>query len=219
MPFVTTAVPLLLMMSLAAPAAASPDDDPATDSTQVFYARRDAGALRSLLARSQDRAVRLLCRYRLYPLTLDPAYLDDLPDDLDDASARELALLSGLWGYKVKDASVFKLRAYGRRSTELLERAKALDPDEPFVLLVEGQSLLYRPGILGGDKRAALDRFRRLAARLRHTPDRAITPFEADLWRWYTLAKLGDAEAPALRAALLAQNPPPLYLAFLQDPP
>ncbi len=211
---------LTLLLGLAPVGASAPAAAPSlADSTQVFYARQNVAALRALLARTEDRALALLCRYRLYPLTQDAAYLDDLPTALETPTARELALLAGLWGYRVREASIFQVPAYGLRSNRLLAQAKALDPAEPFVLLVEGQSLLFRPRLFGGDARAALDRFRRLCDVLRRAPDGAISALEADLWVWYALDRLHADEADALRADLLARNPPPLYKTFLLDPP
>lgn len=189
------------------------------DSTQAYYAEKNVEALHVLLRDTADRETALLCRYRLYPLTEDEAYLQDLPTDLEQPTARELALLAGLWGYRVREASVLRVPRYGTRSQNLLERARALDPDDPYVLLIEGQSLLFRPRLFGGDTEAALRRFERLRAALPCPAACGITRMEADLWIWYALKKLDHEHAPDLRDALLAQNPPPLYREFLQDPP
>ena len=203
-----------------APAVGHPSPDATlVDSTQIYYATQNVSALQRMLAQTTDRALALLCRYRLYPLTQDPAYLQDLPTTLEASTARELALLSGLWGYRVKDSSVLKVPVYGKRATRLLEQAKALDPAEPFVLLIEGQSLLYRPKIFGGNKHKALAAFNKLSETLPSESGTGISKMEADLWLWYTLTKLNDDEADAFRSKLLARNPPPLYKTFLLDPP
>ena len=196
-----------------------PSDTALIDSTQIYYAEQNVEALKSLLARTNSREVALLCRYRLYPLTQDPAYLENLPIDLKDATARELAVLSGLWGYRVIKSSVFKVPAYGKRTTRLMEQAKALDPTEPFVLLIDGQSLLFRPKIFGSNKQEALDQFKKLCEVLSEASSSGISAIEAGLWVWYTRTKMKDETADALRSELLAQNPPPLYKAFLLDPP
>ena len=194
-------------------------DSALVDSTQIYYAEQDVEALQRLFARTNDRELALLCRYRLYPLTQDPVYLADLPTELENATARELALLSGLWGYRVMETSVFKVPTYGKRATRLLDEAKAIDPREPFVLLIDGQSLLFRPKIFGGDKREALVQFNKLCDVLPGTHAPGISTIEAGLWVWYTRKKMKDTDADSLRAELLAQNPPPLYKAFLLDPP
>jgi len=196
-----------------------PDRAAAVDSTQVYYATQNVEALQKLLAASDDRTVQLLCRYRLYPLTEDDHYLHDLPTELAHPTARDLALLSGLWGYRVMTGSVLNVPQNGLRASKLMDEAKTLDPDEPFVLLIEGQSLLFRPAIFGGDKRAALLRFQRLQTILKEVSDNSISEMEANLWVWYTLKKLKAEEAPAMRSHLLASDPPPLYRAFLLDPP
>ncbi len=209
--FLSMAPPLFVL-----PASA---DGVPTDSTLVFYTEQNVPALQRLLDSTDDRRLDLLCRYRLYPLTKDRAYLQQIPTRLEDATAAELALLSGLWGYRVLESSVFNAPRYGLRANRLLSKARALDPDDPFVLLIEGQSLLFRPPLFGGSARDALERFHRLREVLDQRPTTAVSRMEAELWIWYALEKLDAEEAPALRDALLAQNPPPLFKSFLLDPP
>ncbi|GAB5519229.1 MAG: hypothetical protein RhofKO_14800 [Rhodothermales bacterium] len=190
------------------------------DSTQHYYATRDVQSLSALCAQQRGEPVEWLCRYRLYPLTEDEAYLDDLPTDANAFdSPQTLALISGLWGYRAARGSIFTLPKYGRRSTNFLERAKEHDPNDPFVLLVEGQSLLFRPGIVGGDKEEALERFKTLQRVLPHCGDRGISSLEADLWVWYTMKRMDHPSAPDLKQELLDRHPPPLYAAFIADPP
>lgn len=190
------------------------------DSTAAFYAEGNVAALEAVLSQAQSREIDLLCRYRLYPLTKDDRYIRDLPTALrGEATARELALLAALWGYRLHNASVLQMPRWGTRSHRLLEAAKAIAPDDPFVLLIEGQSLLFRPAIFGGDAREAVARFRKLRAALDHVPPTGISAMEADLWVWFALQKLGDDEAKALREKLLATAPPPLYRQFLLSPP
>ena len=190
------------------------------EQVQHAYAQQDAEALQSLLRRADSRADSLLSRYRLYPLTEDASLLDNLPKQLDDGSAREHALLSGLWSYRAGEASIFSAVSYGRRSANVLETAKKLDPDAPYVLLIEGQSLLFRPAIAGRDADAAADRFDRLAHMVEHTPSIGITTTEAQVWEWLALREAGHAEqASTLHKTLLSKSPPPLYRQFLDDPP
>lgn len=208
------------MIALLVAATLSLMDPTFADSTQEYYAQQNADALEELLHRADTRFEDLLGRYRLYPLTEDKELLDDLPDDLGDGSARELALLSGLWGYRASRASIFSAIRYGQRSERLLDQARTRDPDDPYVLLVEGQSLIFKPAIAGRDKEAALQRFNRLCDVLQSAaPDTGVSMTEAQLWRWYALHQLDMDNAPAVRDELLASNPPPLYRQFLQDPP
>ena len=191
------------------------------DSTQVHYANQDAEALRALLPDADTRFESLLARYRLYPLSEDSDIIADLPSDpSSDHSARELALLSGLWAYRAGEASFIGAVRYGRRSMNFLEAARAKAPSDPYVLLVEGQSLLFRPSIAGRDVEAAAARFDRLMDVLARHTDTGIAKTEAQTWLWLALRECGRAEeAATLRNALLANQPPALYLQFLRDPP
>lgn len=182
--------------------------------TQALYSRRDVPALRRLCADATGEAD-LLCRYRLYPLTQDAALVAGLPETAPAPTARAHALLSGLWGYRAARASALQLPRLGLRSLDLLRAARRLDAADPYVLLVEGQSLLFRPAIAGGDVRAALGRFRAL----RQHAGSGVSPMEADVWIWYAMRRLGDRTADALRARLLAATPAPLYRDFLLHPP
>jgi hypothetical protein len=191
---------------------------PFAQEVEHAYAHQKPDALRSLLAQADARADSLLVRYRLYPLTEDASLLDDLPSTLDDGTAREYALLSGLWSYRAGEASMLSAMQYGRRSANILERAVEQDPDDPYVLLVEGQSLLFRPAIAGRDVEGAADRFAQLATRADSTV--GIAKMEAQVWHWLALKEAGHTDqANTLHEQLLSQDPPPLYRQFLEDPP
>jgi hypothetical protein len=107
---------------------------------------------------------------------------------------------------------------YGRRSATILERAKRQDPDDAYVLLIEGQSLLFRPAIAGRDPQAAAKCFERLAAQADTVA--GVTAMEAQVWHWLALRESGrHEEARSLHQRLLARDPAPLYRQFLDDPP
>ncbi|MEL6771802.1 MAG: hypothetical protein AAFP18_12115 [Bacteroidota bacterium] len=225
----TLLVLLLTMLSPTPPACCADGDasvPPAvlsfatySDSLATFYGSRDVTAMKRLYQDAATVEQRLLARYRLFPITQDGTYLDDLPDADEAESARELALLSALWAYRVANAPPWKVPTYGRRSEALLDRAKALDDDDPYVLLVDGQALLYKPSIFGGDVNAALVRFRHLRRVLPQHPHTGIPRVEADVWAWYAMHKLGHDAADGLREQLLAEQPPVLFRQFLTDPP
>lgn len=202
---------LLALVTLSAPFAQEVHD---------AYAQQDAEALRTLLARADSPADSLLVRYRLYPLSENAALLDDLPKEWDEASAREWALLSGLWSYRAGEASIFSAVTYGRRSANLLETAQSLDPDDPYVLLIGGQSLLFRPSIAGKDPAAAAERFAALVEQTRTGSADGISEMEAQVWHWLALKEAGRTQdAQQLHDKLLARAPAPLYQQFLNDPP
>ena len=189
------------------------------DSVQHFYAQADAEALRAICRTVDSVYEDLLCRYRLYPLTADAALLDDLPTELEGAGAREMAILAGLWGYRATSGSILSKIRSGRKASRWLSEAKALAADEPFVLLIEGQSFLFRPAIFGGDDHRALEVFRKLQRSLDSTGTADITPLEADLWIWFTLTRLEDPAALTVRESIERRNPPPLFADFLANPP
>lgn len=189
------------------------------DSTQVYYAQKDVAGLRRLCEAAPDEETGLLCRYRLYPLTQDARYLADLPEDLPRGAPRSLALLAGLWGYKAAQTGFPAVIRYGAHFDRLIGRARQLAPADPFVLLIDGQSLLFRPRFAGGDVRKALILFRRLQQVAAQHPSSGLPPMEADLWVWYALSRLHDPQAPSLRTRLLAQHPPRLFREFLESPP
>lgn len=193
---------------------------PFAQATQTAYAQQDAEQLRALMDRATSRADSLLVRYRLYPLTEDEAVLEGIPSSLSDATAREYALLSGLWAYKAGEASFLSAIQCGRRSTNLLETAKAQAPEDPFVLLVEGQSLLFRPAIAGKDPAAAAKRFARLAEIVDEHAVAGISRTEAQVWQWVALREADRTrQAEALWTQLQDRDLLPLYQQFLEDPP
>ena len=212
---------LLLALLISLVTTSPPDATPAsvrafTEKVQHAYAHNEAGTLRRLLASAPTEETRLLVLYRLYPLTDDDALLNDLPHDLTTPSARSLALLSALWGYRTASAPVVKMAAYGRRAGSLIDEAKALDATDPYVLLVEGQSLLFRPRLFGGSVERALSRFDTLRRVLTNYDAPGVSTLEAELWRWYALRKLDPAAADALRDRLLKHELPPLYRQLLK---
>ena len=205
---------LLLLLALLVPGGASPPDTLAT-----LYAHNDRDGLLRLHAEARSTSDDLLVRYRLYPLTQDARYVEEIPSEADCRSAQDFALLAALWAYRAAEAPPWKLPLYGIRSDRMLERARALDPEDPYVLLVGGQSLLYRPRVFGGSAEAALAEFERLREVLRERPTPGISPFEPEVWIWYTLRALGRPNTDRVRDRLLAQAPPPLFRQFLLDPP
>ncbi len=180
------------------------------------YARMDTVGLRRLMAEAPTREDSLLVRYRLFSLTREKALLRRIPEDARGGTGRELALLSALWAYRIPGSAPWNVVTFGRRSLRLLDRALAAAPDDHVVRLVEAQSLLFRPGIAGGDTRAAIGRLRELRGRVEADTGAAAVPLaEADAWLWFALRKAEDAGAADLRRRLLAAGPAPLYRAFL----
>ncbi|PAP77770.1 tetratricopeptide repeat protein [Rubrivirga marina] len=207
---------LVALVGLATPADAST----VRDSLTHYYVRQDIEAVDRLYrTKARTREDRLLCLYRLYPMTLDERYLADIPSEDGVTSARELALISALWAYRASSGPAWRLPTYGRRSERILDRALARDPTEPYALLVRGQGLYYKPGIFGGDVAAAQRTFERLRQRVSGRGVPGLHPFEAEVWIWMALRRQDEAAGARLRQRLLAQNPPSMFRQFLVDPP
>src|SRR5687767_2525029 len=192
---------------------------PSLDSLAHYYVNMEPAGIRRLLGHARDREERLLCRYRLYPLTLDRALVADIPAASEARTAREAALIAALWAFRIHASPPWSLPAYGRRSESALNVARRLDADDPYVLLVEGQSLLYKPAIFGGDAAAAREGFGRLRGVLARRPAVGIPPVEAEVWVWMAMRRLRSPGTEQFRRRLLADAPPPLFRRFLIDPP
>ena len=195
---------------------------PFAQQVQEAYAQEEADSLEALLSSAESQEDSLLVRYRLYPLTEDEAVLDPIPRTLsEEASARACALLSGLWSYRAGETNIFRAIDYGRHATDLLEKAKEQDPTDPYVLLIEGQSLLFRPSIAGRDPAAAARQFSTLVEQTEEEENPVGLPrIEAHIWLWMALREADRAkQATALHQRLTSQALPPLYRQFLRDPP
>ena len=207
-----TSVPLV------AKSAAAPST--VRDSLTYYYARQDtSGVERLYRTKARTREDRLLCLYRLFPMTNDRSYLDDIPSEDGVTSARELALISALWAYRAASGPAWRLPRDGMRSERILERALERDAREPYALLVQGQGLLYKPGIFGGDVAEAQRTFERLRTRLGGRGVPGLHPFEAEVWIWMAVREQDARRGRSLQQRLLQRNPPRIFRQFLIDPP
>lgn len=183
---------------------------------QHLYARMDHQGMEDLLQRASTQEERFLVLYRLYPLVSKRSLLQGIPEDLDEsASARELAVLAALWSYRHNTEGVFGKMNAARRAMRLIDRAKSVDPNDPYVLLVDGQFLLYKPRVVGGSASLARERFESLVTRLGNGSACALTPTEAQSWLWMSMHRMKDPVAETARKELLAADPPPVFRAFL----
>ena len=187
---------------------------------ELAFSNADEASLRRLYAEAPTRSDSLLALFRLVPLTGDASLLEGVPSKLEaSAPARELAWLSALWGFRAQQAPLFKKPQYGATSIRLIEAAERLDRDDPWVLLISGQSYLYRPGVLGGSSETALTRFESLTRQVTDAPECGLPVLEARIWTWMGASKAGRPAADSLRTVLLATDPPPRYRAWLESDP
>ena len=186
------------------------------DRVHNAYADHAVTLLRELMADATTTEDSLLVRYRLYPLLQDKALLADLPRTTAGMGARELALLSALWAWRIPGSAPWNAVTYGRRAGALLDRARAAAPADPMVRLIDAQSRIFAPGYAGGDVRAAVARLRALHEELPHDAC-GISLAEVDYWLWFSLVKLRDPAAEAVRDRLMAGDTPRLYREMLRD--
>jgi len=95
---------------------------------------------------------------RIYVNKAD-VYLDKLLDDHPN-NAQLHSLSGALYGYKI-GLAFYKAPFLGPKSLYHIEKSIELDPSEPMGYIEKGNSLLYRPAALGGDKKKALTFYRK----------------------------------------------------------
>lgn len=211
-----------LLTAVATPASGAAWEGSATvrDSLTYYYARQDtSGVERLYRTKARTRQDRLLCLYRLYPMTLDERWIENIPSDEGVTSARELALISALWAYRASSGPAWRLPTYGRRSERILNRALAANATEPYALLVKGQGLFYKPAVFGGDVDEARRVFEQLRSRLARGGAPGLHPFEAEVWIWMAVRRQDARAGAQLQQRLLARRPPRIFRQFLIDPP
>lgn len=71
-------------------------------------------------------------------------------------STRVMSMRAGLVGYSIA-INPLKAPFLGPESGRLLDASAALNPNCPYVLTEQGNSLFFRPALFGGDKNKALD--------------------------------------------------------------
>lgn len=86
-------------------------------------------------------------------------YLDALLEKYP-RNAQLNSLCGAFYGYKISLA-FYKAPFLGPKSLSHIEKAITLDPQEPMGYIEKGNSLLYRPAALGGDKLEALALYRK----------------------------------------------------------
>jgi hypothetical protein len=181
------------------------------------YTSADTDGLKRLHARAANNEEELLCRFRLYPVLRDETYLKDVPDPVT-GSARELALIAGLWAYKTAVAPAWRVPGYGKRSEMMLRAARQADPDDPYVLLVRGQGQLYKPKLMGGDAKAAVATFENLRGVLEGTDmPMGLSIWEAKTFAWLARCQTDKQAAAAERERLLAEEPPKAFELLLKS--
>lgn len=190
-----------------------------SDPLTTSYVQRDTRGVRRLYQNADTQRDRLLAAYRLFALTQDQSVIRDIPSDEGVNDARELALISALWAFRAGTGPKINLPTHGRRSERILDRARDLNANEPYVLLVRGQSLYYKPRVFGGDVREAKRTFEQLKRRMQGRTVPGLHAFEAEVWIWMCERKLDPENAETMKERLLARNPPPLFRQFLIDPP
>jgi tetratricopeptide (TPR) repeat protein len=183
------------------------------DATGIRRARTDLLRLLAAIP-SSDRTplVQYAIAYAGWRLSTNPAASgrerDDLLDDaeerlktavkLDPKFAEGYALLSGVYGLKIAFSPISGM-LLGPRSGSAIDRAEALEPDNPRVLLSRGIGKFNTPAMFGGsikDAETYLQRaIDRLAVESPARPFPAWGRFDAHAWLGQVYAKRGDKAA------------------------
>ena len=133
---------------------------------------------------------------------------DDLLDDaeerlrtavkLDPKLAEGYALLSGVYGLKIANSPMSGI-LLGPRSGSAIDRAEALEPENPRVLLSRGIGKFNTPAMFGGSVKDAETYLRRAIDRFRvespSKPFPAWGRFDAHAWLGQVHARRGDKAA------------------------
>lgn len=142
--------------------------------------------------------------------------LDEADSQLQDAVklqesfAEAHGLLAGVLGIKIAK-SPMKGMVLGMRSSTLIDRALALEPDNPRLVLQHGVAKFNTPAMFGGSTKEAETLLRRALAIFDKEPADRQWPnwgrFDAHVWLGQTLVKRGDlagARAEYDRAGAIA---------------
>jgi tetratricopeptide (TPR) repeat protein len=136
-------------------------------------------------------------------------YLSDATEHLQKALehradwAEAYALLSAVYGRRAAGGMRAGMR-YGPPSSEAMQRAREIAPDNPRVLLLDAVSLYNKPSAYGGDKAAAVERLKAAIDRFETTtPSDALAPDwgHAQAYVWLGRAHLDAGRPDAARTA------------------
>jgi tetratricopeptide (TPR) repeat protein len=165
------------------------------------------------------------CNYHLidaYREKDDKKKMESLADDaikhldaslnLNQSFAEAMALLGSFYGTKASMGMIAGMQ-YGGKSSAMFEKAVALAPNNPRVLILQGISKLYTPEMFGGDKKKARELFAKAAEIFeKNPPAPSIEPTwgHEESFTWLGIAAFGAKETDAAKAAFekaLSVNP------------
>ena len=112
-------------------------------------------------------------------------------------SAEAWALLSTTLGMRIGIRPMSRGMFMGRRADKAVDRAMALEPDNPRVLLISAIGKLNKPTLFGGDKEAAMRELEQAidAVALHGSGRYAWGAADAHIWRGIAYMRAGDKAA------------------------
>ena len=148
--------------------------------------------------------------YRLYNFSTDasektePKYLDNSIQhakkaiDLMPEFAEAHIILGNAYGVKA-EKSVFAGIRFGNKAKNLFQKAQKLDPENPRAAMFVGVGTMYKPAVLGGSTKKAIEEFMHAALLFESfMPSNILTPSwgHAELYAWLGQAyeKVGEYE-------------------------
>lgn len=126
---------------------------------------------------------------------------------LEPAFADAHALLASLYGQKAAGGMMAGMK-YGQKSSVTMERALALQPQNPRILMLEGVSLFFKPAMWGGNKQKALTNLQRACELAEQGSCAAKEAFMPDwghadvfAWKGVMFARSDEADIDNAKAA------------------
>ena len=131
------------------------------------------------------------------------ALLDEAIDHLtralkaDDRFAEGYGLLAGVYGAKIGKSPMIRGMVLGPRAGTTMDRAAALEPNNPRIVMQQGVSAFNTPAMFGGGNAKAEALLRRSIDLFEQEPADKAWPnwgrFDAHAWLGQALLKKGDA--------------------------
>ncbi|MDZ7776936.1 MAG: tetratricopeptide repeat protein [Bacteroidales bacterium] len=114
-------------------------------------------------------------------------------------STQAYAIEAGTYGYRIS-LKPFKAMAYGRKNQRAIEKAMALDDENPMVWMEKGNAYYHMPGIFGGSYKKAISCFIKAIELYKKAPGKYPEWLLLNAMVWLGKAYDGNGEEDDARA-------------------